>query len=129
MLTCRPQEFVGALCPEIWNVDAGRLTHKGKAAIVDEAFEEKPGSRATSRLASRNASKANSPAGSAPGSAANSGDERELGADGLPIPVVKKKKMTRKQLKDREERRRLRTVRFLSNSLAGAKRESDTESD
>merc|ERR1712166_1428421 len=33
-------EFVGALCPEIWNVEAGRLIHKGKAAVVEDAFEE-----------------------------------------------------------------------------------------
>ena len=40
-----------------------------------------------------------------------------------------RKKMTRKQMKDREERRRLRTVAFLSNSIPGAVREPDTESD
>jgi len=34
------EEFVGALCPEIWNVDAGHLTHKGKAAIVEDAFDD-----------------------------------------------------------------------------------------
>ena len=115
------QEFVSALCPEIWNVDNGRLTHKGKAAVVEDAFEDsKPTSRAASRLASHNGSKTASPAASTPNSAANSGDERALGADGLPIPIVKKKKMTRKQLKDREDRRRLRTIAFLSNSLPGA---------
>lgn len=32
-------------------------------------------------------------------------------------------------MKDREERRRLRTVAWLSNSLEGAVREPDTESD
>lgn len=40
-----------------------------------------------------------------------------------------RKKMTRKQLKDREERRRLRTVRWLSNSVTGEPREPDTDSD
>lgn len=127
------QEFVGALCPEIWNVEAGRLTHKGKAAIVEDAFDEsKPNSRATSRLASRNGSRLNSPAGSTPASANNSGaeeDKREIGADGLPVPIVKKKKLTRKQQKEREERRRLRTIRFLSSSIPGAVREPDTDSD
>ena len=89
------QEFVSALCPEIWNVDNGRLAHKGKAAIIEDAFEDsKPSSRAASRLASRGGTPmAGSPAASSPNSATNSGDEgRELGADGLPIPIVKKKK-------------------------------------
>lgn len=34
--------------------------------------------------------------------------------------------MSRKQLKDREERRRLRTLAFLSSSLPGNVREPDT---
>ncbi|RKO91859.1 P-loop containing nucleoside triphosphate hydrolase protein [Blyttiomyces helicus] len=33
-------EFVGALCPEVWNVEAGRLTHKGKSDVADSAFED-----------------------------------------------------------------------------------------
>lgn len=125
---------------EIWNVEAGRLIHKGKAAVVEDAFEEmaakeekKANSRTASRMASRAASKAGTPVTSAPASAANSGDEdagaAQLGPDGVPMPVVKKKKLTRKQMKEREERRRLRTLAFLSNSIPGAKRESDTESD
>lgn len=129
------QEFVSALCPEIWHVDAGRLTHKGKAAIVEDAFEDaasRANSRTASRLASRNGSKANSPSSSMPASAANSGDEEaKPNGDGLvPPPVVsKKKKLTRKQLKEREDRRRLRTIAFLSNSIPGAVREPDTDSD
>lgn len=137
------EEFVGNLCPEIWHVDAGRLTHKGKVALVEDGFDEssKPTSRAASRLASsrtasRTASKANSPASTAANSvansAANSGDE---GAPtppldgGIPMPIVQKKKMTKKQLKEREVRRRQRTIAFLNSSIAGVKRESDTESD
>lgn len=62
-----------ALCPEIWNVDNGELTHKGKAAVIDELFDSQPGSRAltpsgtpgasTPDVASTPAS-ANTPAGS-----------------------------------------------------------------
>ncbi len=37
--------------------------------------------------------------------------------------------MTRKQMKEREERRRLRTVRWLANSEPGTLREPDTDSD
>ena len=92
-------EFVGALCPEIWNVDAGVLTHKGKAGVVEDAFEDTPpaskaASRTASRLASRNGSKAPSPGSSAPASAANSGDEapRTKMVDGVAMAIGKKKK-------------------------------------
>ena len=111
---------------EIWNVDAGHLTHKGKAAIVEDAFDDsKPNSRTASRLASRAASKAGSPASSVPPSAANSGDE--AAPNGVPMPKKKKKTMTRKEKKEQEDRRRARTLAFLSNSIPGTKRESDTE--
>ncbi|KAF9568352.1 hypothetical protein EC968_002963 [Mortierella alpina] len=38
------KEFVGALCPEIWEVQAGRVTIKGKTAVEEGRFEdaEKP---------------------------------------------------------------------------------------
>lgn len=129
-------EFVGALCPEIWNVDAGVLTHKGKAGVVEDAFEDTPpaskaASRTASRLASRNGSKAPSPGSSAPASAANSGDEapRTKMVDGVAMAIGKKKKKTRKQLKEQEDRRRARTLAFLSSSIPGAKREEDTDTD
>ncbi|GAA5965953.1 hypothetical protein JCM10213_006449, partial [Rhodosporidiobolus nylandii] len=38
-------------------------------------------------------------------------------------------KLTRKQLKEREDRRRARTLAFLSSTIPGAVREPDTESD
>lgn len=100
-------------------MDAGILTQAGKVAVVEDAFEDTPtNSRATSRLASRNQSRSATPAGSspassAPASAANSGDEAVATADGIPAPVIKKKKLTKKQLKDQEVRRRLRTVSHL----------------
>ncbi|GAA99754.1 hypothetical protein E5Q_06457 [Mixia osmundae IAM 14324] len=129
-------EFVGALCPEIWNVEGGKLIHKGKAAIVDDAFDDSKentprSSRFSSRVTSRVASATNSASNSATPSRANSGDEAAPnGADAsIPMPVVKKKKLTRKQQKEREERRRLRTVAWLSNSREGATREPDTDSD
>lgn len=128
------EEFIGSLCSEIWNVEAGRIIHKGQAAQVDgDAFEDGKRSKVgTPRSGTPSGSKAGSkagtpkgtPAGSAAPSAANSGAEN--GADGLPIPVVKKKKLTRKQLKDREERRRLRKLKWLSDST-GADREPDTD--
>ena len=116
---------------EIWNVDAGILTHKGKAGVVEDAFDgtdSRAGSRTASRLASRNASKTNSPASSAAPSAANSDAEDGKTAEGsIPMPIVNKKKLTRKQQKDKEERSRQRTLAFLSNSIPGAVREPDTD--
>ncbi|KAI8924422.1 P-loop containing nucleoside triphosphate hydrolase protein [Entophlyctis helioformis] len=34
------KEFVEALCPEIWSVEAGIVTHRGKSAVVDDHFED-----------------------------------------------------------------------------------------
>lgn len=125
------QEFVSALCPEIWNVDAGKLTHQGKVAIIEDAFNDsKESSRQASRVASRTASASNSNAASR----ANSGDEASKpgtpNPDGsLPMPIVKKKKLTRKQVKEREDRRRARTLAWLTSSIPGTTREPDTDSD
>ncbi|ORY74783.1 P-loop containing nucleoside triphosphate hydrolase protein [Leucosporidium creatinivorum] len=129
------QEFVGALCPEIWNVEGGELTHKGKAAIVDEAFESNP---ASARATPAGTPGPGTPAVSTPAEStpAGSGDEARAAAtiagveDSLNFKAAKgKKKMSRKQMKEREERRRLRTVAWLSNSIPGSTREPDTESD
>lgn len=111
-------EFVGALCPEIWDVQNGVLTLKvralplsglvadtgqGKVGIVEDAFEDTPKSskpnsrvssqRGKSRTATTTSSPADSPGVSAANSAANSSNEAD--ANGLPMPVVAKKKMTR----------------------------------
>ncbi|TIB93832.1 hypothetical protein E3Q10_01072 [Wallemia mellicola] len=113
-------EFVHAVCPEIWNVDAGVLTIEGKAAQIEDVEEKKvpkPGSRAASRAASAAASAANSAATSA----------TEDSASSVPKPK-KKKKMSRNEVKAQEERRRLRTLRFLSDSTI-KEREPDTDSD
>lgn len=124
------EEFIGSLCTEIWNVEAGKIIHKGQAAQVDgDAFEDgkrsKIGTPTGSRVGSKQGTpRSGTPVASATPSATNSGAEN--GADGLPMPVVKKKKLTRKQLKDREERRRLRKLRWLSDST-GAPREPDTD--
>jgi elongation factor 3 len=131
------QEFVGALCPEIWNVNNGVLSVQGKAAVNDEAFESNPNSRGITPAGTPGAAtpstQAVTPSGSTP---AGSGDEAAVAAtlegvdERLSFKAAKgKKKMSRKQMKDREERRRLRTVAWLSNSLEGAVREPDTESD
>ncbi|KAL2914827.1 [NU+] prion formation protein 1 [Polyrhizophydium stewartii] len=34
------KEFVEALCPETWHVEAGHVTKRGKTAVVDDHFED-----------------------------------------------------------------------------------------
>jgi len=122
-------EFVNALCPEIWNVDAGRLTHKGKVALVEDAFADSANpsaaasaaastaasaipSRVGSRIGSRGSSAATTPAGS--------GDESEV----ITKVRTKKKKMSRNELKAQEVRRQQRKLHWLSY---GGEREPDTD--
>ncbi|CAE6526249.1 unnamed protein product [Rhizoctonia solani] len=117
-------EFVGALCPEIWNVAAGRMTHQGKAAVVEDAFADGK-FKATpkgSPAASARASKAPTPAASVAATPAGSGNE---GAT-LAVPKSKKKKLTRNQLKAQEERRRIRKLNWLAY---GGPKPEDTDSD
>ncbi|KAG8690049.1 hypothetical protein FRC11_014149 [Ceratobasidium sp. 423] len=117
-------EFVGALCPEIWNVAAGRMTHQGKAAVVEDAFADGK-FKATpkgSPAASARASKAPTPAASAAATPAGSGNEGAAPA----VPKAKKKKLTRNQIKAQEERRRIRKLNWLT---FGGPKPEDTDSD
>lgn len=143
-------EFVSALCPERWHVEGGRLTHKGKVAIIEDAFEEtaakvesressrantptvsKGAARMAAKMASRTPGKGsaestpkgsatNTPIGSGANTPAGSGDEAAGGQAANGVPKVAKKKLTRKQVKEREDRRRARTLAFLSSSVPGA---------
>lgn len=100
------EEFVGALCPEQWHVLDGRVIHKGHLAVALDRFEDsRPGSTAASSLAPSTTASANA---SAVQSAVNSEDER----GDLNFRARKKKKLTKKQLKDREVRRRLRHIEW-----------------
>ncbi|KAK4691324.1 elongation factor 3, partial [Lecanoromycetidae sp. Uapishka_2] len=112
------EEFVGALCPEQWHVADGRVTHKGHLAVSMDRFED-------SRPGSSNASSAMSSAvNSASASAVNSGAEDN---GDMKFRVKKKKtKMTKKQLKDQEVRRRLRHIEWL-NSPKGTPHPVDTD--
>jgi elongation factor 3 len=118
-------EFVNALCPEIWHVDAGRLTHKGKIAIVEDAFDDVK-SRAGSRLGTPR-TRAGTPASTAPASAAtsvaNSAATSEVENDPSKPPKIKKKKMTRNEQKATEARRAKRKLDWLTY---GGEREPDT---
>ncbi|TPX57134.1 hypothetical protein PhCBS80983_g04005 [Powellomyces hirtus] len=78
------EEFVGALCPEVWNVEAGKLTKKGKGVVNEDAFED-----------------------NAKEEAAQKKIEDKVAAK------PKKKKMTRNDVKAREVRRRARHMKWL----------------
>jgi elongation factor 3 len=117
------EEFVGALCPEQWHVADGRLTHKGHLAVDLSRFEDsRPGSSAVS---SQTASLQASPLASLEGTPVQSGaeDNSEMNFKGK-----KKRKMTKKQLKEREVRRRLRHIEWL-NSPKGTPHPPDTDDD
>ena len=121
-------EFVSALCPEIWHVDNGQLTHKGKVAIIEDAFDDpsRPSSRTTSKAGTARTSRVTSAAPStAASSAANSGAE-DVGDDLAKLKLKKKKKMTRNELKAQADRRQLRKLNWLSY---GGVREPDTDDD
>ena len=132
------EEFVNALCecyvyvhtkyvlivmlgPEIWNISEGRMTHKGKTAVVEDAFDFKSPRGSGSNTPAR--SRVQSPAASAVVTPAASGAE-DKGTPG--VPVVKKKKLTRNQVKAQEERRRLRKLAWLQS---GGLKPEDTDED
>ncbi|KAK5110874.1 hypothetical protein LTR85_000712 [Meristemomyces frigidus] len=121
------EEFVGALCPEQWHVDAGRLTQKGHLAVNMDRFEDssRPGSSAvSSAVASSNVSSA---APSTNGTPSASAQVSEAEGD-MKFKAKKKKKLTRQQMKDREVRRRLRHIEWL-NSAKGTPHPPDTDDD
>jgi elongation factor 3 len=117
-------EFVSALCPEIWNVEAGKLTHQGKVAVVEDAFADAKspkGSGANTPVRSR----LQTPAGSASGTPVASGAEDNSGLANA-FAKKKKKKPTRNMMKAQEERRRLRKLHWLTH---GGPKPEDTDSD
>lgn len=129
-------EFVNALCPEIWNVDAGRLTHRGKVAIVDDAFDDVKPSRVGSRMGTpRGGGTPANGTSTAATSAVNSAAPSEAeGSTGVPKPKKKKKvshravgnrtghllmesyrkQLTRNEQKAQEARRAKRKLDWLS---------------
>lgn len=115
------EEFVGALCPEQWHVRDGRLEHKGHLAVSMERFEDS--TAGTPRSATPMSSVPASAAQSANASAANSDTE---GGGDMKFRAAKKKKMTRAQQKEREVRRRLRHINWLS-SPKGTPHPPDTD--
>lgn len=109
--------------PEIWNVEGGRMTHKGKRAIVEDAFADGKSPRGSGANTPAR-SRIQSPAGSVMPSPAASGTE---GAAEQPdgAPKKPKKKMTRNQQKAKAEQRRLAMNHWLS--FGGPRPESDSD--
>jgi elongation factor 3 len=117
ILISHNEEFVGALCSEQWHVRDGRVAQRGNTAISMDRFEDsRPGSGVTSTAASTTVS-------SAVSSAVNSGVEDN---SDMKFKARKKKKMTKRELKDREVRRRLRHIEWL-NSPKGTPHPPDTD--
>lgn len=122
ILISHNEEFVGALCSEQWHVKDGAVALRGTAAISLDRFEDQtPGtSAAPSTVPSSNVSSA---VPSAVPSAVNSDAE---GSSDMKFRARKKKKMTKKELKEREARRRLRHIEWL-NSPKGTPHPPDTD--
>lgn len=122
------EEFVGALASEQWHVRDGRMTHRGASVANLASFED--GSRPGSAMgfAAASSTVASTVASSNVSSAVTSGVEDNKGHDDSPMnfKAKKKKKMTKKQLKEREVRRRLRHIDWL-NSPKGTPKPLDTD--
>lgn len=119
------EEFVGALASEQWHVYDGRVAHRGAAAAALDRFEDssKPASAITSGLNTP------VPSSSAVSSAVNSGAEDNgtgVTGESMAFRAKKKKKMTKKELKEKEVRRRLRHIEWL-NSPKGTPKPLDTD--
>jgi elongation factor 3 len=117
------EEFVGALCPEQWHVDNGRLTQKGHLAVNMDRFEDsRPGSSMASSTAvsSVQSSAAPSTNGTPAGSDTEGGD--------MKFKAKKKKKPTRAMAKESEVRRRLRHIEWL-NSPKGTPHPPDSDAE
>lgn len=111
--------------PEIWHVDAGRLTQKGKAAVVEDAFADSKSARG-SATNTPSRSRLQTPAASVHGTPAGSGAEDQGNSGAATPPFKKKKKLTRNQIKAQEERRRVRKLNWLT---FGGPKPEDTDSD
>lgn len=106
------EEFVGALCPEQMHIADGRVVSRTNNAVSLDRFEDSAANSPSGAGTPAGASTAASATTSAAASAVNSGAEDEGGE--LKFKAKKKKKMTRAQQKEREVRRRLRYIEWVS---------------
>lgn len=115
------EEFVSALCPETWHVDAGKMTVMGKRAVQDDLFDD----AASSGTGGRD-SDASSAVGEASGNGSVVDDKLVAKVERL---KQKRKKLTNAQRKEREVRRRLRHLEWLSSGKGLEDKPQDTDSD
>jgi elongation factor 3 len=108
------EEFVGALCPEQLHVADGRVVSRTNTAISLDRFEDSAANSPTGTGTPAGVSAAASANTSAAPSAVNSGAEDQ---GELKFRAKKKKKLTRAQVKDREARRRLRHIEWVSLNI------------
>jgi elongation factor 3 len=97
------------------------MTHKGKTAVVEDAFAD---GKLTPAVRSRVQTPSGSVAATPAGSGAEDGNSRP--GSGTSTPAMRKRKKTRNQLKAQEERRRLRKLAWLTH---GGPKPEDTDSD
>jgi elongation factor 3 len=109
------EEFVGALCPEQLHVADGRVVSRTNTAISLDRFEDSAANSPTGTGTPAGLSAAASANTSAAPSAVNSGAEDQ---GELKFRAKKKKKLTRAQIKDREARRRLRHIEWVSFDIS-----------
>lgn len=98
------------------------MTHKGKSAVVDDAFADAKSANASGANTPIR-SRLHTPAASTNATPAGSGAEGSV--EGA-AARKKKKKMTRNQIKAQEERRRVRKLNWLT---FGGPKPEDTDSD
>jgi len=122
------EEFVGALATEQWHVRDGKVTNRISTNVALDRFED---------VASSGTATPAQPGTSVANSAVNSDVENNAGS-GAATPAgiteesmafkakKKKKKLTKRELKEREVRRRLRHIEWLS-SPKGTPRPPDTD--
>ena len=98
------------------------MVAQGKTAVLED-FSEKGTKAGGSGTNTPSRSRLQTPAASQAGTPAGSGAEN----DGAVKPLIKKKKnLTRNQIKERDERRRKRLLRWLTE---GGPKPEDTDSD
>lgn len=105
------------------------MTHKGKSAVIDDAFLDKGGKWSTGANTPVGGSRGVTPAASAHATPVASGDEGPKPDGGTATPpgvIKKKKKLTRNQIKAQAERRKQRQLNWLT---FGGPKPEDTDSD
>ena len=128
------EEFVGALCPEQWHVEAGKIIRKGKVTVDGDRFEDVAtnGSIKEGSQGSLNGSPATSAAGTA-GSSLPDMASLDLKEDDPThtgrVKPRKKKKKTRNELKAQEARRRARYLAWLNDKSSGPTPPANSDSE